>query len=161
MNIVIQPSQFNTNYVFLLEKKENIVFDGIFTKILFSNELFTMNGIYLKFQLEPMKMGDAANKHVLCFQPYNKNNLQNIQQISNMEIDILEHYQKMNQSNNYINNVLSKTLYTGAIKLFNTGSSTAPGGKASSENVCKLCIKISGIWETVDEIGITYKVYRI
>ena len=159
MNIVIQPSQFNTNYVFLLEKKDNIVFEGIFTKILFSNELFTMNGIYLNFKLEPTKATDAANKPMMCFQPYNKNNLLSIQQISNMEIDILEHYQKMNQSNKGINNVLSKTLYTGVIKLFNTGS--VPGIKTATEPVCKLCIKISGIWETADEIGITYKVYRI
>lgn len=177
MNIVLQQPQFNIHSLSFLDKKQNIIFDGVFTKILFSNELFTMNGIYLHFSIDSLKIND--NKTIVSYQPYHKMNLQNIQQISNIEIDILEYYQKMMQSNKCINNVLSKILYTGNIKIFSqmrvSNTKFYPPGGGGEENAPqksplasknyvvsgKFYIKISGIWETADEIGITYKIYKI
>ena len=47
MNIVLNVTDFLIEHVYFLDKKVNIVFNGVFTKIMYSNELFLMNGIYL------------------------------------------------------------------------------------------------------------------
>jgi len=43
-----KPSPDN---IFFTEKKKNIIIDGIFTKILYSNPNFTMTGLYIQFQI--------------------------------------------------------------------------------------------------------------
>lgn len=36
-------------FLFFTDKKKNIIIDGLFSKILYSNQYFTMNGLYLKY----------------------------------------------------------------------------------------------------------------
>ena len=49
MNIVLHKHQFNIESINLLKKKTNTIIDGVFTKFIYSNEYFTMNGLYLEF----------------------------------------------------------------------------------------------------------------
>jgi predicted nucleotidyltransferase len=51
MNCVMSLAQFKIENIFLLEKKDNIIIDGYFTKIIYSNNYITLNGIYLKINL--------------------------------------------------------------------------------------------------------------
>jgi hypothetical protein len=52
-------------------------------------------------------------------------------------------------------NSLSKQLYSGMIKIYNMFRENR-----ESKNT-QYVIKISGIWETNNDIGITYKIYQI
>ena len=46
MNVVLDLNDLHEQYICFLETKKNIVIDGYFTKILYSNDIVTMNGIY-------------------------------------------------------------------------------------------------------------------
>lgn len=163
MNIVLNVSDFSTEYVYFLDKKINIVFNGVFTKIMYSNELFLMNGIYFKFPLEIMKVSESINKLYISFQVYNKVNIKIIQDFTSIEIMILEQYKKMNNCNKKINNTLSKQLYSGSLKVFQAGrfdNQEKLGQYSLQIGTFSFIIKMSGVWETNDEIGITYKMYK-
>ena len=46
MNIIINPTSFNSKCIFFLDKKKNNIINGCFSKIIYSTEYFTMNGIF-------------------------------------------------------------------------------------------------------------------
>ena len=48
MNVfALQLESYNPNQFFFLEPKPNIIIDGTFTKIIYTSEDFTLNGIYI------------------------------------------------------------------------------------------------------------------
>jgi len=158
MNVVLNISDFSIENVFFLEKKTNIVFNGVFTKIMYSNELFLMNGIYFKFPLEIQKINENPNKIYALFQVYNKINIKTVQEFTGVELSILEQYKRMNNCNKKINNSLSKQMYSGFVKIFCVQDNKNP--VIEPNTTVSFVMKISGVWETNDEIGITYKLYR-
>jgi len=75
----------------------------------------------------------------------------------------LEQYKKMNNCNKKINNTLSKQLYSGSLKVFQAGridNQEKLGQYSLQTATFPFIIKMSGVWETNDEIGITYKMYK-
>jgi len=46
MNIIINPISFNSKCIFFSDKKKNNIINGCFSKIIYSPEYFTMNGIF-------------------------------------------------------------------------------------------------------------------
>ena len=51
MNVALNTDNFNIEYTSLLDSKKNIITtDGIFTKIIFSNRLFVMNGVFFYYK---------------------------------------------------------------------------------------------------------------
>ena len=68
-----------------------------------------------------------------------------------MEQQILDYYIQYQQRTFKKCNLLNKQLFNGFIKI-NSSSKHFERSK-------KLIIKISGIWETKTEIGITYKIF--
>ena len=50
-NVVYDVCQFKIHNVFLLEKKRNMIMDGKFTKIIYSDNLFILYGIFLNVEL--------------------------------------------------------------------------------------------------------------
>jgi hypothetical protein len=46
MIVTLDLSKFTLSNMYFLETKKNIIMDGNFTKLIFSNEFFVMNGIY-------------------------------------------------------------------------------------------------------------------
>jgi hypothetical protein len=56
MNVILNISDFSTEHVYFLDKKQNIVFDGVFTKIMFSNHLLLMNGVFFHFPIKIIKV---------------------------------------------------------------------------------------------------------
>lgn len=158
MNVILDISKFSTEHVQLLDKKQNIIFNGVFTKIVYSNELFLMNGIYFQFPIKIIKMTENMNKIYVSYQVYNNINTEIVQNFANIEFMVLDHYKKMNSCNKKINNTLSKQLYSGNVKIFNSFR-RADDIAHTNGSLC-FVLKISGVWETNDEIGITYKIYK-
>ena len=73
MNFVIDPTHISLedtlNNIRFLEKKQNIIMQGEFTKIMYSTDIFTMNGAYLLCYLH---CSDKPNNSVHSYQPYHK-----------------------------------------------------------------------------------------
>jgi hypothetical protein len=51
--ITYEQSEVIEFFLFFTDKKKNIIIDGVFSKILYSNQYFTMNGLYLKYARTP------------------------------------------------------------------------------------------------------------
>lgn len=148
MNVVLQKNQFNIENINLLKKKANNVISGYFTKFIYSSELFTMNGLYLDFSIYNM-VSNIENKLLsITYQPYEKNNMYQVNYLTNIEGQLLDYYNCINNIRKQCVPILSKKLYSGNIK------------KILDNNIYPnniITIKISGIWETETEIGLAIK----
>jgi hypothetical protein len=152
MNISIDLQNVSLISVNFSEKKQNVIMDGSFTKILYSNEFFTMNGLYILFPI--VKSG--IEKNVIKFNPYQNSNLPLIQEFSKMEHRILEYYKTTFNCRNKSVNLLSKQMYYGSMKLYKELNVVYYGQKS-----IQYIIKVSGVWETYDSIGLTFKLIEV
>ena len=156
MNISIDLQKITLPNVYFLDKKTNIIMDGNFTKIIYSNDWFTMNGLYVLFPIESHSVDKISNKVILKFNPYNANNSIIIQEFSKLELRILEYYKNIYRCKTKISGFLSRQLYTGSMKLYKDY-----GSCDIKKNNIQYIIKISGVWETYEEIGLTYKLIEV
>lgn len=146
MNVVLYMDSFNNDYINFLETKENIVTDGVFTKIMYSNTLFTMNGLFFYFPIEIQDItSNSYNKTFVKFDTSYGINNTIISHLTNIEHSILNLYNKSKTKNLVFKNQLS----TGYIKIHTT--------KTVTKNTLFI-VKISGIWENDNNMGITYKI---
>jgi len=148
MNIVLNKNDFNIENINLLKKRNNTVIEGTFTKFTYSNEYLTMNGIYLQLIISDMVLKNEGKFKTITFQPYDKQNIGYIQYITSIELEILDYYNRLNNINKKQVTVLTKKLYSGNIRL-NISNYTKINNK--------ITVKISGIWETTNEIGLAIK----
>jgi hypothetical protein len=155
MNFIFDICDFNIENIHLFEKKKNIVIDGIFTKIVYSDELLTMNGIYLKFPLD-LQTNTNTNTYThrnIHFYPYSSVNLSYIKQFSQIEEMIINYYKFFYNIRKKNNMVLTSQLYSGFFKLYRDSNEIKPN--------TRYVLKISGIWENKTDIGITYKIMEM
>ena len=151
MNIVLDIHNISSNNIIFLEKKRNIIIDGYFTKIIYSNQYFTMNCIYVKIPLEYINI----EKNNVYYNPFHSNNINLLQEFTKLENNIIEYYKKMNNTAKKSVNNLSKQLYSGIMKVYNLYNIT------NNNSIIPFVIKLSGIWENNYEIGLTFKIYKI
>ena len=128
--------------------------DGIFTKVFFTHECFTLNGIYFylplfcqSFEITPQK------QEYLYFEPTNPKNINIISYCKAIENTILQAYTNYKGSNS------KKTAIHSIIKQLNCGKCKVQlrnNGKSQTMN--SFVLKISGIWETPTEYGVTFKI---
>ena len=225
MIITTEIQKFILNNLFMLDTKCNIIMDGNFTKINYSNQWFTMNGLYILFPIEFTTIETNMNKVQMKYNPYLPTNIAIVQDFSKLEYRILEYYKQTRHCSRKISNLLSKQLYSGSIKIFRKmssivgdeshtdspkknirGCNVAEKGRVPKEEVADpekrmdgtsvkysgasqyvgdgersehkysnglegelakysninthYVIKISGIWESTEEIGLTYKLFE-
>ncbi len=157
MNLVLDYSQFNIKNVHFLDTKKNIIIDGIFTKMVYLDDVVSLNAIYIVF---PCKcyIDRTMNRNNVMF---SLNTLEN-QEIIQLEISILTNYMKHYQIQKRMNTSLASQISNGRTRLYKEGSIYTTDTQHQSESVdvaeCpEIVLKISGVWETDDEIGITHK----
>jgi hypothetical protein len=133
--------------------------DGIFTKILHSTEYVTMNGINLTFPI--WNNGDIVSnfthyqnnnhniRYIKCIKSYN---LQLIQDFCSLETKLLTYYSLLNKCDKLPDLSLSKQLNNSQIRVYST---------IILPSISTFVIKISGIWESIDKIGIAYKIIEL
>ena len=80
-------------------------------------------------------------------------NISIIQYFSTLEQKLLDFYSIIKGKSLKKNSLLTKQLYSGHMKVIIENVSLYSGLK-------QLILKISGIWETDNEIGITYKLFE-
>lgn len=147
MNLVKTFEQYNANNLIFCEPiKNNIMNDGNFIRILYSNNLMTLNGVYLLLNLNDITCEKYYNKFKCSFNALNHKEL--IEKLRLIEEDIIQKY-KTNKTPLY---KIYEQIKSGYIKVFSD-----TGNKTNSLFI----IKISGIWETQTNYGLTYKFFKV
>jgi hypothetical protein len=146
MNIVKTIKQYNEDNIYFCDPiKNNIMNEGKFIRILYSTNNILLNGIYLLISLNDITCDKYYNKYKCNFNV--QNNKETIDSLKNIEENILNKIEinKLPQLKIY------EQLKNGNIKLFNE----------VNKNVCSFILKISGVWETQFNYGLTYKFIKI
>ena len=147
MNLVKKIEQYNNDFIFFCEPiKNNVMNEGNFIRILYSSDTMVLNGIYLLITLSDITCEKYYNKYKCNFNFYNHKEI--IEKLKIIEEDILKKY----KTNKIPSHKIFEQLKAGHIKIFNDS------GNMSS---CSFILKISGIWETQSNYGLTYKFVKI
>jgi len=144
MNIVKTIDQYNEDFVYFCDPiKNNIMNDGNFIRIIYSTSLFVLNGIYLVININPTNIDKYYNKFKCSFDINQHKEL--IKNIGLIEEGLLK---KARISDKLPQCKIYEQLKNSSIKIFSD----------SFEKINnRFLLKISGIWETETEYGLTYK----
>lgn len=159
MNIVIKmkellckETQYNLqNNIHFLDSKTNNIMVGEFTKLIFTNENMTLNGLYLISDLcfsHEKRDNESRGKQLIPFQCNHLQNISVIHDFIQIERKLLDLYMEYKQCGKRPKFVLQQQLMNESIQLY-----YEPSFYRSNTTV----LKISGIWETDTSYGITYK----
>jgi hypothetical protein len=134
MNIALSVKDITIDDIFFLDTIKNIIINNSkFIRIIYSNNLLTLNGIYLICNIDNK---DKSNNHGLLLY------------IQSLEDNILNKFSKEKIKNHkireYFNNNFINTNYT-----------------KGEENYTKYILKISGIWDASNNIGLTFKFLKL
>ena len=89
MNIVIDSDEYNKEYIFLQESvKNNIIDNSKFIRIIYSNNIFVVNTLYIVFNLNVIQIENYFNKYKFVFNE--KQNTKPINQLKYIEESILD-----------------------------------------------------------------------
>ena len=149
MNIILDIDKYNPNCIFLCDPiNNNIINNSTFIRIFYLDNNISLNGIYLLVNFIDFNYNIYFNKLKCNFNiNINKEIINNLQII---EEQILNHINIQNKQPQY---KLYNQLINGNIKLFNIDK--------INKNNSSFNLKISGIWETTQNYGLTYKFIKI
>lgn len=141
MNILDINNILLNNIYFNKSVKNNILNNGYFTKINYSDDIIIMLGLYIKIDFQDIQYESYYNKTKCNFSLIKNNEL--IEQIKNLEINIIDKFiiSKIPQYSLY------EQLKNGNIKIYNF---------KKINNM--FLLRISGIWENDTHYGLTYKI---
>lgn len=142
--------KFDINNILLDEKtKNNVINDSSFYRIFFSDELATFNALYLLFELKNVKVEKYFDK-IKCLFNY-KENETIINEIISIEKKILD---KCNFTvMNYPVNRIEDQLKNNFIKINESNVDI------KKYNTKRFILKISGIWSTNPNMGLTFRFF--
>lgn len=147
MNIIYNLDDVKDLNLFFSDKKNNILMEGSFTKLIHSDEFITTIGLYLQCPFKVQSKSLFLNKCFLTIKP--SENVDIIRKVKSIETSIMSYYKTYTQSNKTITTLLSEKLESGNIKYYSKHN--YPNKKNN------IVLKISGIWESEKECGITFK----
>jgi len=148
MIIVKTIDQYNENYVYFCEPiKNNIMNDGNFIRIIYSNPLFTLNGIYISLNIGYISIEKYYNKYKCIFDLLQHRDI--VDKLRLLEETLLK---KVNITGKLYQCKIYEQLKNGNIKVFSESSDKINN---------TFLLKIAGIWETENEYGLTYKFINI
>ena len=148
MYVVLDIEDFNINNIFYQEKVKNTVMDNSnFLRVNYSNDIFILNGIFIKFNLQLYTIEKSFNKYKCLFDTKTHHDI--ILHFSAIEKHMMEKHSATTKTPIYR---ISEQLNNGFLKIFNEAEC-----KANNDFI----LKIYGIWETDCEYGLTYKFINI
>ena len=121
--------------------------DGNFIRIIYSTHNVTLNGIYLLLTLSDISCEKYYTKYRCNFNVVNHRDI-----IDSLKIIEEELLKKCEIKDKFPQFKINEQLKNGNLKIF-----TDIGNKS----VCSFILKISGIWETQYNYGLTYKFIKI
>ena len=149
MNLIQNIDQFDENCVFFCDPiKNNIIGNGQFIRILYSNHIISFNGIYLLIKFNDSIVDKFYNKYKCTFDVNNQHDL--LRKIKNIEENLLNKMEFPGKTKQF---KIYDLIKSGNIKIY----SDEPIAKYNQFFV----LKISGIWETDNQFGLTFKFLKI
>ena len=89
MNILLYSNDFDASNIYFLDKKTNMIMDGVFTKIIYSNNCMSMNGLYIDFPIKNI-INKNNSKNVIQLDAINNKDI--IQKMIDIEKQLLHYY---------------------------------------------------------------------
>lgn len=182
MNIAIDINNYSIDNVYFGDSIKNAIIDnGKFMRIFYSNDIMTLNGIYFKIDVDLKKMTDIDIEKIIdiiknvensILDKINIPNKLKVVKISdylmlntNSHINPYSHTNMSNNSNIYMNfNTNTNTNKQNITHNMNMNTNINVNTNvniAKIYNLNKMLLKISGIWETGNEYGLTFKFIEI
>jgi len=149
MNLAYKLDQIDLQNIYFLDSKKNIIMDGQFTKIAYSDAFLTTSGISIVIPFVSPSLDKTYNKSILKFHTADIHNNRIMYELIRIEKYILSYYKSTTHSSKTINTTLADHIRTGNIKIYRDITNI--------QNNPKYVLKISGIWEDPTRIGLTYK----
>lgn len=148
MNIVKNIDQYNDDFVFFCEPiKNNIINNSSFIRIIYSSSQFSLNGIYIKVNINHKAIDKYYNKFKYFFDIQQHKDI--ICKLQKIEETIINKY-FIHENKKVPQYKIYEQLTQGHIKVFTDF--------ANKHNINDtFVLKIAGIWETDTEYGLTYK----
>ena len=154
MNLVKTIEQFNSDCIYFCDPiKNNIMNDGNFIRILYSTNLFVLNGIYLTFTINNSTIEKYYNKYKCCFDITENSII--IENIKNIETNILR---KINIRDKIPQIKITEQLRCGNIKIFSEQDENTYNNETKNN---QFLLKIAGVCETDLYYGVTYKFIKL
>jgi len=146
MNIIIEKNKFNVNNIIFLDSVKNTVINnGVFYRLLYSDEYFSLNSLYFTLDIKTKSIDRYFNKVKFMFDV--KQNEKEIIMFEKIEDCLLK---KVNIPKKAPVYKIKELFRNNVFKLFHNST------EAIYTN--RLLLKISGVWETSSEYGVTYKI---
>jgi hypothetical protein len=146
MNLVKTIDQYDNKHLFFCEPiKNNIMNEGNFIRIIYSNSLFVLNGLNILLPLNNIHFEKYYNKYKCSFSLITNKEIVDI--LRGIEEDILK---RVNIKNKSPQCKIYEQMKNGCIKLFLENNNSLHSSQV-------FILKISGIWETEYHYGLTYK----
>ena len=144
----------DTNHIIICDPIKNSVMQySNFYKIVYSNELISLNGLYILFNLHNINQ----NKEKILFNySDNKTHIDKISEIENYILNLIySNKNKIYKISELLNNGFIKYCYNdSSINNINYNNNNKYSNKS-------LILKISGLWETKENIGVTFKIILV
>ena len=182
MNFSMKIEDYQIEKIHFMKMKKNIIMDNsLFIKIIYSDAFMVMNGIYIQcpFLVKqpsssyfssssstfhrvvptrsfPDSLYDTTIKNRMMLFPL-EDNARLIHMLMEIEHNILSYYRKDHGSPIIPMYTLKAQLEKGFLKLGISHGTTAIAANAPKKTIC---LKISGIWENESNIGINYKFFE-
>ena len=149
MLLVLSPPQYNSNNILFSEKtKNNILNEGDFYRLYYSDKEFTSNGLFITLTLKNVRIDKYFSKIKCTFDK--SSNRKTISFIKSLESNILEKIRIPGRTPIYrIDEQLSQNF----IKIF---TDKQESGNMDQVNIL---LKISGIWSDSEYCGITFRFF--
>lgn len=178
--MALDMQSFDIRSVYFLNIKKNNIIDGFFSKIIYTHHTLSFNGVYIWVQM--------VSHHIVSHRDHNYSyyyldvseeiNINLLHKLASVEHSIIQYYKNLYKINKTPFYQLKNQFQMGNIKIYKNIRKYAEGeqaeplhettqftavGKACRRNceAVKATLKISGIWETTQNIGITYKITEI
>ncbi|MCJ7800858.1 MAG: hypothetical protein MUP82_00705 [Candidatus Marinimicrobia bacterium] len=144
MNIVKRIEQYDENCVFFFDPiKNNVMNEGSFIRIIYSTPNVVLNGIYILITISDIVCEKYYSKYRCLFNANaHKDLIDNLKIIEDGLLKKICIPQKVPQTK------LHEQLKNGNLKIFS---------EIPNKSTCSFILKISGLWETQYNYGITYK----
>jgi hypothetical protein len=185
MNLVMDINDFNIQSVLLLDSKKNMIMDGNFVRILYSDSFCSINGVYLLLPLsldtrqdtrqlyvnhnesvfgygedysKQERLKNGTNKSVLKLKTTDLTNANSISKMIDIECLLLDFYKQYVNSEKTPCYSLRDQIHNESLKLYKNQNTYRNNNVFLNKHITNHILKISGIWETSTHFGITYKI---
>ena len=148
MNLLLLPNQVERHTLYFDAAQPNIVMaNSEFSRLIYSNNFLSTSGLLALLHLDVTSHSIYYNKHRLYFKTDSEFNLRTVMDLQNLETLILNSFYAPDKVSVH---KLRRQLSNGFIRIYSEDKITRSG-------IIALSLKVSGVWCTESEYGITFK----